>query len=190
MIVGLLSMAAAPSSALVLKGSTIPDSSGTINLNIPVPLYRSGILDVSFGLSSQPLNPTIYFLSEYKEYYEDYDPKTGKFISSNEIEFIDGYDFAGLFNPLTNTYSRSLDVQTGREASQYQNDVKVKYSVSTVKLSFFARYQSETPIEWMLDLSGPSSVPEPASWTMLIVGFGAIGLSLRRRRNNFTSCHV
>ena len=28
----------------------------------------------------------------------------------------------------------------------------------------------------------PSAVPEPASWAMMLLGFGAIGYSMRRRR--------
>uniref|UniRef100_UPI0025D589F4 PEPxxWA-CTERM sorting domain-containing protein n=1 Tax=uncultured Phenylobacterium sp. TaxID=349273 RepID=UPI0025D589F4 len=30
---------------------------------------------------------------------------------------------------------------------------------------------------------GPGGVPEPATWAMLIIGFGGIGATLRRRRN-------
>lgn len=33
-----------------------------------------------------------------------------------------------------------------------------------------------------LDLSAISAVPEPTTWAMMIIGFGAIGLSLRRSR--------
>ena len=30
--------------------------------------------------------------------------------------------------------------------------------------------------------TGPAAVPEPATWAMMLVGFGAIGFSMRRRR--------
>ncbi len=34
--------------------------------------------------------------------------------------------------------------------------------------------------------TGVTSVPEPASWAMMLMGFGAIGVSLRRRRRGNT----
>jgi len=38
-------------------------------------------------------------------------------------------------------------------------------------------------IAYKLDFSGPaSSVPEPATWGMLVGGFGITGGALRRRR--------
>ena len=43
------------------------------------------------------------------------------------------------------------------------------------------------PVEFdpfrLLAEGGPTGVPEPAAWTMMIVGFGAIGSTLRRRRS-------
>ena len=48
----------------------------------------------------------------------------------------------------------------------------------------------------MGDNSGPGSlggtvtinaVPEPAAWAMMLIGFGAIGASMRRRRSRFTA---
>jgi hypothetical protein len=33
-----------------------------------------------------------------------------------------------------------------------------------------------------LQFFGPEPVPEPASWVMLVAGFGAVGAALRRRR--------
>ena len=37
---------------------------------------------------------------------------------------------------------------------------------------------------WDLSLTGVSgAVPEPATWAMMLIGFGAIGVSMRRRRS-------
>lgn len=33
-----------------------------------------------------------------------------------------------------------------------------------------------------LSASGPGAVPEPATWAMMVVGFGTVGFALRRRR--------
>ncbi|MDO6415143.1 PEPxxWA-CTERM sorting domain-containing protein [Sphingomonas sp. BIUV-7] len=35
-----------------------------------------------------------------------------------------------------------------------------------------------------INLSAPAAVPEPATWAMMIVGFGAVGSTMRRRRTS------
>lgn len=57
-------------------------------------------------------------------------------------------------------------------------------SPSTISLSGFAvRYQSIVGVTAGSSGTGtPIAVPEPATWAMMMVGFGAIGWSIRRRR--------
>ncbi|MBN8808643.1 MAG: PEPxxWA-CTERM sorting domain-containing protein [Sphingomonas sp.] len=38
------------------------------------------------------------------------------------------------------------------------------------------------PVALLDNVSLTAAVPEPASWALMIVGFGAMGYSLRRRR--------
>jgi hypothetical protein len=40
---------------------------------------------------------------------------------------------------------------------------------------------------YSLSISSSSGVPEPATWTMMMLGFGAIGLALRQRRRIATA---
>jgi hypothetical protein len=47
--------------------------------------------------------------------------------------------------------------------------------------SFFALVEGPDPVFYRITTSG-SAVPEPASWAMLITGFGLTGAVLRRRR--------
>ncbi|MDF2902250.1 MAG: hypothetical protein K0Q62_2309 [Phenylobacterium sp.] len=55
--------------------------------------------------------------------------------------------------------------------------------------SFYVRYQSVMPDDISNSASGVpipgSAVPEPATWTMLIAGFGLAGSAIRRRRRDF-----
>jgi len=38
--------------------------------------------------------------------------------------------------------------------------------------------------EYKFDMSAPGGVPEPASWAMMITGFGLVGATMRRRKGN------
>jgi hypothetical protein len=54
----------------------------------------------------------------------------------------------------------------------------------------FASQTNDSPGYWgpiidnvrVEDMTVPAAVPEPATWAMMLVGFGAVGSSLRRRR--------
>ena len=55
--------------------------------------------------------------------------------------------------------------------------------------SFYVRYQSVMPNDISGSASGVpipgSAIPEPATWAMLIAGFGLAGSAIRRRRRDF-----
>jgi hypothetical protein len=38
-----------------------------------------------------------------------------------------------------------------------------------------------TPYSYVVEWSAAAGVPEPASWAMLIAGFGLVGAAMRRR---------
>lgn len=53
------------------------------------------------------------------------------------------------------------------------------YSSYNPALSFIVNYRVESPMAYRLTVTAP--VPEPATWAMMIVGFGLSGAALRRR---------
>jgi hypothetical protein len=60
-------------------------------------------------------------------------------------------------------------------------------ALSSVTLSdFYVRYQSLSDLNGVTSASGEEvpGVPEPATWAMLLIGFGAIGGTLRARKAN------
>ena len=63
---------------------------------------------------------------------------------------------------------------------------------STQTLSFLAQgTPNGLPPSLLLDnVSLTAAVPEPATWGMMIVGFGAMGATLRRRRTATTVSFV
>lgn len=56
------------------------------------------------------------------------------------------------------------------------------YTVTFKGLTTYPQSDSTAFIDKVALVSGPAPVPEPTTWTMMIVGFGAVGYSLRRRR--------
>jgi len=68
-------------------------------------------------------------------------------------------------------------------------------NTSTLSLdAFYVRYQSLTGLDDVTSASGKETVvvtpfggvPEPATWAMLLIGFGAVGATLRTRNANAT----
>ena len=49
------------------------------------------------------------------------------------------------------------------------------------------RYYVSTPVGYGFAngaaLSGAAAVPEPSSWAMMLIGFSALGVAMRSRRN-------
>ena len=61
----------------------------------------------------------------------------------------------------------------------YNGDVANTFTLTAIGA---LQYQSEDGIFVTAQRIGDLSVPEPASWTLMILGFGAVGSALRRRR--------
>jgi hypothetical protein len=54
---------------------------------------------------------------------------------------------------------------------------------SALQVSVFAASGKQSQLAYSLSASGAStSVPEPATWVMMLLGFGTVGFSLRRKR--------
>lgn len=49
-------------------------------------------------------------------------------------------------------------------------------------VSYEGLYASKAPIDGDAGVGASNPVPEPSTWTMMIMGFGALGAALRRRR--------
>lgn len=54
------------------------------------------------------------------------------------------------------------------------------YSRYNTELFFSVNFKAEAPMAYRLTATAP--IPEPATWAMMIVGFGLSGAALRRRR--------
>ena len=80
---------------------------------------------------------------------------------------------------------RSLSYDLFRPARFDTCDEPVLDTVCRSQWTIFNDFQfsiaTHKPVGYTLRFSDPTAVPEPAAWAMLIVGFGAMGATLRRR---------
>ena len=67
-----------------------------------------------------------------------------------------------------------------RVTSNGQNYYGFAYTTNSVLNSYGFETSAETGIFGTTDI--PAAVPEPATWAMMLVGFGAVGFAMRRRK--------
>lgn len=116
---------------------------------------------------------------------------TGDFVDSGVRDHGALFDFS--FNPLAAGESRKFSVFYGASLSE----TAALASLATVGAEVYSLGQSSdnkfgtTPgrSTFIFGFKGvggtvvPGAVPEPGTWMMMLVGFGAIGFATRRRRN-------
>jgi hypothetical protein len=82
-----------------------------------------------------------------------------------------------------NSSSAGIGVLTGTSDSGTLSLNFASPLPTSITLSdFLLKYQSIGP-DGASALGRPTSVPEPATWAMMLLGFGGIGMAMRRRRS-------
>lgn len=98
---------------------------------------------------------------------------------------IDAYNFLKVFttggDPLIIPGGNFITPANGDQASPGTNGLFTLYGTAGEKFSGLELSSSGNSFE--IDNLAVGSVPEPALWGMMIVGFGSIGFASRRRRN-------
>lgn len=124
-----------------------------------------------------------------------------------KINFDNSSNFSGNFSGVTSIFSNTWGpLQIGYDAStdflslvggvgtanstgcnqSAESFCSFIYGISdaTPSSNFFLNFDSGVSFASSVSLTEVSAVPEPATWAFMILGFGAIGGALRRRRND------
>lgn len=98
-----------------------------------------------------------------------------------------GFVFGGPGGPFGSTFSNFQIQARGDPSLLDGNGIANGFPFSLSNNSFFGSFSNGTdttriygPLQ--VTASPESAVPEPATWMMLLLGFGAIGASMRKRR--------
>jgi hypothetical protein len=177
--------------AAVFQGST--SAGAQLNLSLLPGLYRSGPFTVSATFS----NPVI----------------SGSFFTNTETRYrqferIDGHLRNTGGNETWNPETQFLDSGvTSLILTSYYTDYRYRepalssgsgpaFEVGTVRTIVAALQRVEFggsgPTDYLIETTGPATVPEPATWALLILGFGLAGAGLRRASGfgRATACSV
>jgi hypothetical protein len=89
------------------------------------------------------------------------------------------FTFFGGSNDLLGTTTQALSV--GENGSNFFNTFGGDFGRVTVSLGNGATLQSVNQVRITAGAQLTSAVPEPTTWAMMLVGFGAVGYSMRKR---------
>jgi hypothetical protein len=94
------------------------------------------------------------------------------------------FTFFGGSNDLLGTTTQTLTV--GENGSNFFNTFGGDFGRVTVSLANGATLQSVNQVRLTAGSQITSAVPEPTTWAMMLIGFGAVGYSMRRRQVGYS----
>ena len=168
----------------VIAGSafaTVPAYADTVSFTLLNPVqnisaaggtlaYSATVLAPITNTGSEDLDGIQFNISPSNKFVFDSDP----FLNNFPYSLAPGQSYTGLlFNLL---------VPSGSAANSYFGNIELDGGPSNTSLGIQTFSANVTPTV--------SAVPEPATWAMIILGMGAIGFAMRRRKDDTTRAQV
>jgi PEP-CTERM motif len=131
------------------------------------PAWTSGQLDAYLGISASPTNP----IGAYLPTTQGFDPgATGFYIFQANVGSVTLLGTSGVGTTGQNNYLMTLD----------QSLFLGSYIVGYLRQG--DSYGATANSGAILETGNTHPLPEPSTWAMMLFGFGAIGVSMRRNR--------
>ena len=167
-----------------------------------------GFTFVSAAGAADLLSGSVYITNNYPDVSSVYSPSAGVFVeaggattgiitlnasqysfsfTANTITFNNAYGGSwgptgpsGYFNGFILKFSGVPKISGVTNDPGNQNDPTITYTGDTIFLDYAG--QLRTPGSSVFDVT-TSSAPEPATWALMLAGFGGLGAMMRSRRN-------
>lgn len=188
-------LAAAPQDALLVWGSTLSgggshdvDFTGNTTLHISPGAGFAAITDPNGNgdITSLIIDPTVAFNFSAIDFSVQTYQDTYIFVQYMLASGVGGWlTPGGLGDPFFQAASQLKDYIISASAGEVLGAIRIS-TCSTVNCTspgagiFFEKQNSITLV---------SAVPEPATWAMMLLGFGGMGVAMRRRRRR-TGAHM
>lgn len=167
--VAAISIGGAASGATITGSFTPTESNNTLYQSLALP--TAGHYYLSFSLSRAA---TGSLDANVTRSWDEYDNVTGEILAGDD-------------NPIEVSAPFSTPTTHGALHFYYPESRTYIYPSSYVveyfhdgQASLNATFTGNAPVDWSLSAERFNAVPEPASWALMIFGFGAAGSALRR----------
>lgn len=135
-----------------------------------------------------------YYTNPYNSgYYNDptFIPNLSDVIYSRHETFKDGdvgnFEFINIVNFTANFFSASdLYDFTHAKTFNFHEFISIDHYVESLRPECCLRYQLESKARGSISVIYSYGVPEPATWALMLLGFGAIAAVMRRDRANMS----
>jgi hypothetical protein len=131
-------------------------ASGTFALDFDGTNYSLSALDLTVG----PLH---------------FDPSNAGVAAGSPTELFLGGDACGVTVISENIGCFTDDFMFAFDPTSTLQDPQIEYQLAGVETRSFANVV-------LTEVAAPAGVPEPSTWAMILLGFGAIGTAMRRKR--------